>query len=218
MIATEQLKNRVRQLLNETADDGDVTLLTEDTRSLDIHIDALLPEAVLYVQMNKGLGCLNPKQTTVSDEDICDNGDCSGSFVLPDDFVRLIALNMAGWQRPCTVVYPEDSPMGMIQMNPYSRAGCCKPVCVERRSGDGKRLLCYYSLPSGVKPEVTRFVYEAAYDAAAGLSGSEEFLHNAVVYRCAALLYNVFGRFDYANVLSAMAASYCLNVEQNKNK
>lgn len=218
MITNEQLKNRVRQLLNETGDDSDVTLLTEDTRSLDTHIDSLLPEAVLYVQMNKGLGSINPKQLIVVDSDICDNGDCSGSFVLPDDFVRIVVIDMNGWQRACTVLYPEDSPVGMMQMNPYSRAGYCKPICVERHSDDGRRLLCYYSLPSGVKPKVKRFVYEAAYDAANGLSGIEEFLHNAVIYRCAALLYNVFGRFDYANALSAMAASYCLNLEQNKNQ
>ena len=46
MIATEELVKRVRVLVNEVGDDVSVSLLSDDARSFDKSIEALLPQAV----------------------------------------------------------------------------------------------------------------------------------------------------------------------------
>lgn len=218
MITAEELHSRVRQLINETDDDSAVTLLTDDTRSIDEHIDALMPDAVLFVQKNKRAGVVNPKSVDAGEVAITDNGDGTGFLELPDDFVSLVSFELDGWQRPCTKLYPAASAEARVQCNPYMRAGCCKPVCIEGISHLGKRLLCYYSLPHDVTPVVNRFVYEAVYNPQEGLLGTDVALHKAVVYQCVALLYGMFERGDNAGYFSGVAASLCNNVELDKKE
>ena len=56
MIATDELVRRVRRLVNEAEDDAALSLISEDTRSIDAHIMRLLPQAVALAQRNKGNG------------------------------------------------------------------------------------------------------------------------------------------------------------------
>ena len=53
MIAECVLKEKVRALLNEAQNNNNLSLITDDTLLLDRYISELLPEAVLFVQMNK---------------------------------------------------------------------------------------------------------------------------------------------------------------------
>lgn len=219
MITTENLYRKVRQLINETDDAASVTMLSEDTRSLDEHIAALMPDAVLFIQKNKGWGNVNPKSLFISSEEIIQNEDGTGIMLLPDDFVALTVLEMEGWQRPCTSLYPATSAMAAAQYNPHTRAGFCKPVCVEHVSVNGKRALCYYSLPPDTTPVVKKFIYEACYNPMNGLSGDDVALHNAVAYQCAAFLFGMFERGNNAEYFSKIAAALCYNnVETIKNK
>lgn len=218
MITAAELCKKVRQLVNEAENDAAVTLLSVDTRSLDEHIAALMPDAVLLVQRNKGWGCVNPKSYDVPTENIGVNDDGTGFFCLPDDFVSLVALHLDGWERPCTFLYPAASAVAMAQHNVNTRAGSSKPVCVEGVSATGERLLCYYSLPQGKAPVVETFVYEASYDPSQGLLGSDVSLHKAVAYQCAALLFGLFERGDAAAYYSHLAAAFCNNVEPEKSK
>ena len=75
-----------------------------------------------------------------------------------------------------------------------------------------------YSLPSHpFDPKVSvvqSLVYEARYDASAGLSGNDESLLKAVAYQCAALLCNVYEKHDTANVFLSLAAALCNNGKQ----
>lgn len=217
MITTAQLKEKVRQLINEAASDTDVTLLADDTRNIDEHIEALLPDAVLFVQINSDRCGLNPKGISIETDEIYTEDSC-GSIVLPDDFVRLVSFDVEGWGRPCTVLYPADSPVALAQSNLYTRAGCCKPVCIESIGGNGKRRLRFYPLPSGSSPSLRSFVYEAVYRQGGSLSGNDEALIKAVAYRCAALLYNVFEKNDSANAFFAISAALCSSNQTNKNE
>ena len=81
MITNDELRLKVRQIINEMHDDSAVTLLSDDTRSIDEHIAALLPDAVLSIQRNKGWGSLNPKDAT--DAKVKDNttGELYCSFI-----------------------------------------------------------------------------------------------------------------------------------------
>lgn len=216
MIIYDELRLKVRRLINEANDDGDVTLLTVDTRSVDEHIRELMPDAVSFVQRNKGWGQLNPRTAALSDVSLSDNGDGTGSVLLPHDFIALVSFKMTGWQRPCSVLLPADAPLALAQGNVNTRAGWCKPLCCEGIAPDGRRLLNYYSLPSGMQPVVEHFIYEARYNVPQSLSGDDAALHSAVAYRCAALLYDVFERHDLANIFTGIAVSLCNNVELKK--
>lgn len=216
MITSAVLHSKVRALLNEAEDSTAISLLTYDTRSLDDHIAMLMPDAVLFVQKSKGWGMLNPKLATDIVIDECKDGVCT--FSLPDDFVSLVSLQMNGWLRPCRVLFPPSSVVAAMQGNRYTRAGCCKPVCVEEVSPSGSRIVRCFSLPSDSEPSVTHFVYEARYNPDEGLSGNDEALHLAVAYRCAGMLYALFERHDNANSLFAIAATYCNSPEPKKDK
>lgn len=214
MISGLNLKNRVRVLLNEERSDPNITLLSDNTRNIDSYIDALLPEAVLFVQMNSRIGGVNPKSVSIADNEITAAEDGSGYFKLPTDFVRLLSLTMNGWERPCTKLYPQDSAVAMAQRNRYTRAGWSKPVCVEGVD-DGSRVLCFYSLPANVAPSLGSFVYDAEYNANDGLSCDNRLLIEAVAYQCAALVYNVFEKRDSASTMLSFAAALCNGNEPN---
>ena len=216
MITNDELRLKVRQIINEMYDDSAVTLLSDDTRSIDKHIAALLPDAVLWIQRNKGWGSLNPKNAI--EAKIKDNGDGTGEIVLPEDFVKLISLKMEGWQRPCLQMFPSESAVAAAQHNHYTRAGHCRPVCVESYNGDGRVVLSYYSLPKESEPQITELLYEARYNPDEGLSGCDIALHKAVAYQCAAMLFNVFERRDCANSLMAIASAYCNNFQSNEKR
>ncbi len=212
MIPTQVLIEKVLAILNEPYQDRSITLLSEDTRSFHDIILEFLPDAVLFVQNNKIYGALNPKVYNVPESAVVDNGDGSGSILLPTDFVNLQELCLEGWKRPCTVLEPAGSALALAQGNIYTRGGCCKPVCVDSVNDSGARVAVYYSLPKGKSPVVNKFVYEALYDPQSGLSCDENNpLVWAVVYQCAGLLYSVFERANAANSFMALALSFCKN-------
>lgn len=214
MITNDELRLKVRQIINEMHDDSAVTLLSDDTRSIDEHITALLPDAVLWIQRNKGWGSLNPKRAT--DVTVKDNGDGTGEIILPTDFVKLISLQMEGWHTACTQMFPSESAVAVAQRNPYTRAGCYRPVCVESYNADGRVVMIYYSLPKESVPQLKELLYEACYNPDEGLAGCDTALHKAVAYQCAAMLFNIFERRDCASSLMGIAAAYCNNYQSNE--
>ncbi len=216
MTSAEELRLKVRQIINEMHDDSAVGLLSDDTRSIDEHIVALLPDAVLWIQKNKGWGGVNIKSAEAAT--VKDNGDGTGEILLPEDFVDIVALQMQGWQRPCTLLFPSGSAVAAAQLDKYTRAGACRPVCIDSYNNRGERVVCYYSLPPDKEPKLLTLLYEARYNPDEGLAGNDEALHKAVAYQCAAMLYNVFERRDCANSLMAIAAAYCNNVQTNEKK
>ena len=199
MISAEDLRLKVRQIINEMPDDADVSLLSDDTRSIDEHISALMPDAVLWVQKTKAWGCLNPKNAV--DAEIKQCGDGTGEILLPKDFVKLISLQLEGWERPCIMLFPSVSTVALAQHNTYTRAGVSRPVCVEEYNADGRTIAHCFSLPQGVEPKLRTLLYEACYNPLEGVSGCDEALHKAVAYQCAAMLYNVFERRDCSTTL-----------------
>lgn len=217
MIATDELVRRVRRLLNEAEEDVSLSLVSEDTRSIDSHILRLLPQAVALAQRNKGkgVGYVNPRSVGPQDVVIADNGDGSGTLSLPADFVSLVSLQLDGWRRPCTVFHASGSAEALAQGNRHTRAGMCRPVCVEGNSADGARVALLYPLPQGGGLE--HLVYEASFDAGQGLVGGDAVLEDAVAYYCAALLYNVFERGDHATAFLSLATSLCNGKSGERN-
>ena len=215
MISHTELMAKVRLLLNEDGD-ASVTLLSDDTRNIDDCIESLLPDAVLFVQMNSRIGGVNPKGARMENKEITVTDEGCGYFKLPTDFVRLLHLKMTGWERPCNTIYSPDSAVAMAQKSKYTRAGWSKPVCVDGVDRQGARVLFFYSLPPNVTPQVEEFVYDAAYLPTDGLRCDNNRLIEAVAYQCAALLYNIFERRDNASAFFSMAAALC-GGEPDKN-
>ena len=211
MITADELVKRVRRLLNEAEEDVRLSLLSEETRSIDGHVLGLLPQAVALVQRNKatGLGNVNPRAVDVGQAVLADSGGGCVSLPLPDDYVALVSVQLKGWRRPCRRLISQESAEAVAQNNGYMRAGVCRPLCMEGVTDDGSRVALLSPLPSDDTPRLEHFVYEAEFDASEGLVGCSDVLADAVTYYCAALLYSVFERQDQANAFLSLATLLC---------
>lgn len=215
MIPLSYLVDKVLVLVNEINPQLPLFEVGEYPRSIKDTISELMSDAVFFVQQNKSYGMLNAGVYNPEPSHVTDNGDGTGSIVLPDDFVSLVKLQMEGWERPCVVTYPSLSPVAVAQHNINTRAGVSKPVCVEDVDSKGRPVLVYYSLPDGSLPVVKVFVYEKEFNPQEGLSTSfNNPLLWAVVYQCAGLLYNVFERRESASAFMALAQSWCKKAEK----
>lgn len=210
MITEEILIGKVRMLLGEASGDSGVSLITDDTLQLDKHIKALLPEAVLFVQMNKASGVVNVKCTISCDVNV--NSVVGGVVVtLPTDYVRLVALKLSCWDTACHVTFPVGSKMDAIQRNKYLRAGKSSPACIEGVDDANKVILTAYPVHSDDDVSLENFIYEARYNEGEGITGGDEALVKAVAYQCAALLCNVLEKPECANTFQTYAAALCNN-------
>lgn len=211
MIATSDIVSKVRRLLNEAESDEQLTLLSEDTRSMDDHIVALLPQAVALTQRNKGsgAGCVNARHVDPDLACLSAGSDGCAVIALPRDFYAVVSVQLNGWRQPCTELVQPGSTVAIAQSNEHTRTGTCRPVAVECMAADGSRVAKLYPLPGSGVPRLDHFVYEAEFNAADGLDGCSRQLADAVAYNCAALLYNVFERPDAANMFLSLASALC---------
>ncbi len=211
MIAESVLVDKVRALLNEARGENGVSLITDDTLLLDRYITELLPEAVLFVQMNRGKGVVNAKNFANCNILVSDGG--KGVIALPEDYVRLVSLKLNIWKRPCFATAVTDSSVDNAQQNKYMQAGEFSPACVEVPSDEGMQLYVY-PVAAGSVPVVEYLIYEACYDGSKGLATKNSYQVQAVAYQCAGLVCNVFEKYDAANAFFSLAAALCNNNKQ----
>ena len=215
MITTDELVKKVRLLINEAEEDESISLLTEDARSLDKSIRMLLPQSVSVIQSAKMPGKrVNVRSVQPSSVIIKENGDGAGCISLPSDFVSLVQLGVKGWERPCSLLYPALSQQAVWQKNKCTRAGKSRPVCVEGVDFAGNRVAELYPLPETALLEA--LVYEASFNPNEGLDGYDEGMDDAVAYLCAALLYNMFEKYDAAKMFHSYAMALCGSVNVKK--
>ena len=210
MIDCDELVRRVRVVINEAADDEDVSLLSADTRSLDDTILELLPQAVAFIQKNKGksAGGVNVKSAKVSTLNVVPHLN-GGLIPVPDDFEKLVSLKLVKWGVPVHCAYPYDSCEAAWQRNEYTRAGYCRPVCVETLTPGCVRCLLMYPFAQNDPSVPESFIYEACFKEGDVLNCQSNAVIDAVVYKCASLLYTVFERYDAANSMLALALAAC---------
>lgn len=211
-----ELLKKVRLVINEAASDNDVSLLSVDTRRLDDSIMELLPRAVSFIQKNKGVNGGRVNTKAVDSSQLTVKADKSGGalLLLPDDFVELVSLQLDGWLSPVHHLHAHNSREALWQQNEYTRAGNCRPACVESFTPQGER--CAMLFPVGTAAKPLHFIYEAAFNATDGLSGYDEIMVDAVVYECASLLYSMFERYDAANAMLSLALACCGGGSVNK--
>lgn len=207
MIATDVLVKKVRRLVNEAEDDSNVSLITDDLRSLDDTILELLPQAVALVQNNSHGGYVNVKSLSPDERAIVRCNDDYACVALPDDFVKLVSLQLSSWKKPCLQISSSESPEVMSAINAASCIGAYTPVCAEGVDEYGKKIVKLF--PHDNADVVSHFVYEAHFDKAEGLMLCDNNMADAVAYACTALLYSVFEKHDSARLFMSYAMALC---------
>lgn len=207
MITTQDLIRKIRCLINETDDGSDVSLITDDNRSIDNTILELLPQAVTIVQEQSNGRYVNVKTLPPSEILLKELNDGFMAVVLPSDFASLVSMKLCSWRMPCTHVSSSCSAEALYKSDKKSVAVSSRPVCLEDVADDGKRLLKL--VPSDNTDNLEQFVYEAQLNLDEGLGNCDARMADAVSYVCVALLYNVFERYDVSKSFLSFATALC---------
>ena len=207
MITTEELIRKVRYLINETEDDNSVSLITDDIRSINDTIMELLPQAVALVQKQRNGRYVNVKAVLSDSDALCESADGFKAVELPSDFAYLVSIRLDSWKIPCVELSSSNSAEVLYKFDRDCLPVSTKPACVEDITGSGKRIMKLY--PSNETDTLNHFVYEAQFDVAEGLNMCDNRMADAVAYVCAALLYNVFERYDAAKSFMSFATAMC---------
>lgn len=207
MISTEELVSKVRRLVNEADCDQSISLITDDARSLDATIEELLPQAVALVQKRNGKGYVNIKSTPPNEADAIVVSEGFATFTLPKDYVSLVSVKLSNWKIPVTNVSSPVSAEAVRQGSAATRASSSRPVCVESVANDSRRVLYMYPVTDGCKME--HLIYETLFNVDDGLDECDNGMGDAVAYACAALLYNLFDRYDASKSFMAYAMALC---------
>lgn len=196
MITTDNLVLKVRRLINEADNDPSISLITDDTRSLDTTIKELLPQAVALVQKNSGIGLVNAKSISPREGESIVITDYCATFPLPESYVSLVTVKLSNWNVPVTITETPSSAAALRQQNTATRATPSKPVCVAFTTNSRRWFFRMY--PVGPRCSLEHLVYESAMNIDEGLDCCDKRMEDAVAYACVSLLYNVFERYDAA--------------------
>lgn len=154
-----ELIQKVRARLDEVSSGGDViqSVGVEDDKPLDTLIGSVLNESAYDLLLTAPFSRLKitaaPAATTLT--------ETSGavSITLPDDFLRLVAVQLSDWTCPVGVACLPDSAIGARQKNVYLRGGRSKPVAVLEQTSGGHTLNLYSTEQK--TPKLTRLDYIA---------------------------------------------------------
>lgn len=191
-----EIISKVRAIMNEIGEEASLSLLSEDTVKMDEYIKSVIPDAVNIIIENCPNRCVNRKTDTTTQVS-------DGVIIKPDDYVRLIALQLTGWKRMVSLTYPIGSKQYKLQTNEFTTAGVNKPVAIDSYTADKQILLCYPKESS-----IALFVYEAKYNSADGLKlDSSDPVAIAVCYMCASLVYSIFENQNTAKEMRDLSLS-----------
>jgi hypothetical protein len=207
MMESNELVRKVMRLVNEEETDASLPLISEDKRSLQATILELLPQAVSIVRKNSPGAHVNVKAASFAGNSLYSSGTSAVSLPLPDDYASLVSVRLASWNMPCVRVALPGSVEALVHGNRDNLMVSARPLCVEGVAGNGAKAL--ELSPAMENDTLSHLVYEAHFDASEGLNGSDAGVPDAVAYACAALLYNVFERYDAAKSFMSFALAQC---------
>lgn len=176
----DALKIRVLKRIDET-----VPQLSDGTVNR-YNVDEFLEEAAIQILNTAPLHLVPIKdfsQATVSNKP-----DGSGSVLLPDGFIRLIAFKMQGWERPVHSLINVHSSKYARQHNKFLRGGGSKPVVAIANNR-----LEYYSLPANLPKheiEIAQCVIKCK------ANELDERLHEPLCWLTAALILGVTNEIE----------------------
>lgn len=208
----DEIVIKVRSIMNDLGEDESLTLLSEDTVKLEEYIRRAIPDAVLLVQQNSSVRSVNAVTSAATVTE-----DATTGFVkidVPEDYVRMIAIKLASWDKAVSETYAYGSEQYRRQCNTVTRSGAANPIVIEGYKPDGKRVLEMYD-PKKTSKSTELFVYESSYDSSKGLStlNGNDPLAVAVCYMTASLVYRYFENTATAEELAKVSLSLIPSVE-----
>lgn len=206
--------NKVLQLMNEVGwnDTSSAAFLGADTAHVEKHIESVFPDA-----WRQAVKILPKHYFSIKDfsanPHTADIYSGTGHVELPDDFYSLYSFRMEGWRTAASVFYTEDDYMARLQANEYTRGSAVRPVCIQRtkaiEASNGtiviKKILEYYSLPKGRDHVLEEALYIPHINGINELEKIGDLLIIPLAYLCAALVYNIFEKYDIAKTLEQKA-------------
>lgn len=160
----ERLVREVRVMMDENADGG---LLAEsgdvDTLGLDDLIEAQLPDvlkAVLLAAPAEDLGSGVQFEDTDLVWESGHEGLGMASMLLPEDFLRVVFVQMSDWLKGVSTTIGVDNPLYDLQRSRYGagRGTPERPVAAVVRQSFGLTLEMYTSITPGARLKRGRYV------------------------------------------------------------
>jgi hypothetical protein len=195
----------VRAVLDENRTDGALLLEEDsDTLTLDAAIKGRIVEGVRRVHQQA------PLHLTESGHHFGDSihqeKDGFGWILLPDDFMRLLVLEMEGWRRAVYVAYTPASPQYQRQHSRFAgiRGTAERPVCVLTMRPEGKTLEVYPC--SGPDSTIRQALYlpEPRIDQYGGIDVCNP-CYESAVYSIASLTAAIYGESELSALLTELA-------------
>lgn len=167
----DEIITKVREKLDEVS-------VFENVEVDDVDlIDKFMDESAIKLLMTVPLHTIRGyKMPTTKYSEIMDDTDKGvGILPVPDDFLRLHAIKVSGWQKVVTQAYDDTSPMANLQKSKVTRGGFVKPVAilsyVESSTSDSvyglddvglgfyyKRALYLYSVPDKATFDIVSYI------------------------------------------------------------
>lgn len=142
----DDLINDVRVTLDENAPQSTYSEENPDNLELDELIAAKLPEAARDVTEKCEVELLEPIKMITSYMAT----EYGGTLTIPDDFLRIVSVNMKGWNRTVTTIAGEGSDIDLMQRNKYTRGTSTKPVCVYGHDANGDMVIEFFGKATGM--------------------------------------------------------------------
>jgi hypothetical protein len=161
-------------------------------------IDSILNEATIKTLLLVPVRLLFKDSKTITADGTAINNE-TGYFTLPDDFVRLVVLQMKVWEKPVHQHLTPAHELYAFQSDPFSRGSTTKPLCFINVGASGA-ILEYYSVKNN-DHTVKTFRY---MDNVEPEEISDTQLLNCVEWQCASMVFGVYGRGD--------ASQYCMKM------
>lgn len=206
-VLIDDLIGEVRVSLDENKTESSYLSTETDNMELDDIISSKLVDAVRSVEESCPVWMLDGEAMSTN---ITSNPDGSGALSLPDDFLRLVALQLTEWDTPVFAVEPMGTQKALMQENKWTRGNPNRPVLVFGKSSTGARILKYYSIKTAALVELAIYIKIPSVITIDGKSYIKfpQILRQPIVSYCAGLVEVIRGNADQAKVFFQLAESH----------
>lgn len=206
MLSKIEIYNKVRALLDETAEnDADFILTDKDSTELNAIIDEVALLSVRNVHLGAPYWMLDGEPNYATDFEVGDN--LVATLSLPEDFLRLVKVKLSSWSAPVTKVITEDSPEYRMQANKYMRGTVAKPVCALVLLADGTQGLELYSAAE-TDDEVSLIILREPAWFGNGLVNICPRLENAIIAQITGQTLLALGENERAQTYLSLSTNY----------
>lgn len=179
-----------------SSDDIIVSVSAEDNNPLYTQIDSLLNESVNDVLMKAPIYRLHGHTATNSSSTtsvyIFKETRKVADIPVPDDFIRIVSITDASFQRPVVELAIEGDDVDKRQHNRHLVAKNAKPVAVISTGSDSRKIRCYsYSQDQTPAPTM---LYIQRYSGGNSTDvGLDEYMIDLVSWVCAGRVFSAHG-------------------------